>query len=125
MDLYAYMLTEESPLVKKYITDCYGPIPRFRGARIMRYEEPSSCPDDTLQGEIWREYCGKDIVYIHTRCGGNNYEPCGGKEWEKSHVDFLQGVDDAFDETYRDSYFLAVQNDDYNRICESIEKGEI
>lgn len=123
MDLYASMLYDK-PIVRDYIEKNYGPIPRIRGARIMRYESPEVCKGDDDQCKMWARYCGRDVIYIHTRCGGSNYEDCGGKEWEeRNEATFLDGTDDEFDCTYRDSYFTAVIDDDYNEICKQFEEG--
>lgn len=128
MDLYAYMLSQDKN-VQHYINEHYGPVPRPRGIRFMRYEEPDNCRDN----DLWAEMCGKDVIYIHTRCGGgydetdpdSNYIACGGKSWEEANADtFLESVDDEYDSTYRDHYFSAVIDDDYNKICELIENGE-
>ena len=133
MDLFAYMLSEK-PEVKHYIEKNYGPIPRFRGARLMRYARPQVCSDQGAQSEMWEDMCGKDIIYIHTRCGGcwdetdpdSNYIACGGKEWEESHKDtFISSVDETFDNTYRDHYFTAVIDDEYNKICQAYEEGTL
>lgn len=121
MDLYAYMLSQDKN-VQHYINEHYGPVPRLRGIRFMRYEEPDNCRDN----DLWAEMCGKDVIYIHTRCGGNNYVSCGGKAWEESHKElFLQSADDVYDCTYRDHYFSAIIDDDYNKICERLENGDI
>lgn len=133
MDIFASVLSEREP-VKSYIEKNYGPIPRFRGARLMRYEEPITCEGEGAQSEMWASMCGKDIIYIHTRCGGgwdetdpdSNYIACGGKAWEESFGDrFLGSVDDNFDCTYRDHYFTAVIDDDYNNICKQLEEGTL
>jgi len=125
MDLYAYAFSENKH-VNNYIQKHYGPIPRPRGVRFMRYETPDSCVGMGLQAALWKTYCGQDVIYIHTRCGGNNYESCGGKEWEEAHKNlFISSVDDEFDCTYRDHYFTAVVDDDYNKICQLIEADEV
>src|SRR5690554_3131466 len=93
MDLYAYLLKD---LLKDLLP---SEPPRPRGIRLMKIDEV------TDGGKIHDKYKGQDVIYIHTRCGGNNYEPCGMDEWEKSLGDlFLEGVDDRFDSTYRDTY---------------------
>lgn len=125
MDLYATLL-DNNKRIHNYVIKHYGPIPRLRGVRFMRYETPDVCRLDDAQGNMWREHCGKDIIYIHTRCGASNYIDCGGAEWEHSHPEtFLESVDNTDDCTYRDHYFLAVLDDDYDSICKDIEEGVI
>ena len=133
MDLYAYMLSQGKD-VQNYVNKNYGPIPRLRGVRFMRYEEPDNCDGEGDMKEVWSSMCGKDVIYIHTRCGGgydetdpdSNYIACGGKEWEEAHADtFLESVDDEYDSTYRDHYFTAVIDDDYDKICKLLENGDI
>ena len=131
MDLYAYMLGERGD-IPDYINKHYGPVPRYRGIRLMRYETPDSCEGCGLQSDMWADMCGKDIIYFHTRCGGcgdetdpdSNYIACGGKEWEEAHQDlFLGSVSDFFDNTYRDHYMTAVIDDTYDKICNEYEEG--
>ena len=53
---------------------------------------------------MWNKFCGKpDVLYIHSRIGGNNWAYYGGPNlitlpW------FLDKVDDHFDSTYCDIY---------------------
>jgi len=131
MDLYATLFLKKD-LVKRYIEKHYGFIPRLRGVRFMRYEEPNACESMGRQSVLWSENCGKDVIYIHTRCGGgydetdpdSNYIACGGKGWEEDNKDtFIESVDDFYDSTYRDHYFRAVIDDDYNEICKQLEEG--
>jgi len=133
MDIFAGALSEK-PVVKNYIEKHYGPIPRLRGVRFMRYEEPETCRNMGAQSDMWAEMCGKDIIYIHTRCGGcwdetdpdSNYIACGGKAWEDELKDkFIESVNDFYDSTYRDHYFIAVIDDDYNTICQELEDGTL
>ena len=53
---------------------------------------------------IWNKYCGmEDILYIHARIGGDNWNYFGGPEIAKQPW-FIEKVDDAFDCTYCDIY---------------------
>ena len=108
MDLQAFMIGEDKDIMS-YVNKHYGEIPRLRGVRFMKLETP--CGDS-----VFDSYCGKDVVYIHTRCGGDNYEYFEADEWENNNPLFLEGVDDDFDCTYRDHYFEAVVDDEYNSI---------
>lgn len=114
MDLAAYMISEDKD-VMSYINKHYSGIPRLRGVRFMKLETPYP-GEYTYQDELFNSYCGKDVIYIHTRCGGGNYEYFEADKWEDSNPLFLKGVDDEFDCTYRDHYFKAVIDDEYNSI---------
>lgn len=55
------------------------------------------------QYDVWNKYVGcEDVLYIHSRIGGNNwsyyYSDVVGKPW------FIEKVDDSFDSTYCDIY---------------------
>lgn len=112
MDLGAYF---NIGLLREYAESCYGFIPRLRGIRLMRAEQPSN--ERGEQMELFDSMCGKDVVYIHTRCGSDNYSECGGDEFESRNADALiAAIDDEFDYTYRDHYFKAVVNDEYKSL---------
>lgn len=54
--------------------------------------------------EAFNRYAGRDdVLYIHARIGGNNWECFGGPELEKQPW-FLEKVDDLWDDTYCDIY---------------------
>ncbi len=110
MDLIAYV-TAETPDVSLYVQRHYGPIPRMRGALLMEAVPPGN-------GYLHE---GEPVVYIHTRCGGGNYDYFGAGEWECGNPLFIEGTDDEFDCTYRDSYFRAVVDDEYRAILASLE----
>ena len=56
------------------------------------------------QYEIFNKYAGReDILYIHARIGGNNWNYFEGYLLEKEPW-FLEKVDDCFDSTYCDIY---------------------
>lgn len=120
MDLYAYMLGEVES-IKTYVEEHYGPIPRFRGVRFMKHETLDDPVNE--QERMFARHCGEDVVYIHTRCGGGNYEFFDADKWEESHDTFIEGMDDSFDCTYRDHYFRAVPGDDYDAICAQFEEA--
>ena len=128
MDLGAYMQVD-------YLCDCvtrfYGEVPRLRGIRFMRVEEPVDA-DGYWQLEEFNRLCGHDVVCIHTRCGGgldeddpcSNYVSCGGRDWEESNDGlFIRSFDDAWDATYRDHYFRAVVDDEYLGLVKQLENA--
>ena len=56
------------------------------------------------QYNMWNKYAGKeDVLYIHARIGGNNWDYYGGNELTKQPW-FLGKVDDSLDGTYCDIY---------------------
>lgn len=56
------------------------------------------------QYDMWNKYAGReDVLYIHSRIGGNNWNYYGGNELTKQPW-FLGKVDDNFDSTYCDIY---------------------
>lgn len=56
------------------------------------------------QMETYNKYCGrKDVLYIHARIGGENWDYYGGQEIEKQPW-FIERVDDSYDRTYCDIY---------------------
>lgn len=57
------------------------------------------------QHETWNKYVGReDVLYIHARMGGGNWENYEGKKELMSQPWFLDRVDDAWDGTYCDFY---------------------
>lgn len=141
MDLIAYQ-NRDIDLVKKYIKKNYGNVPRNRGIRFMKLEEkvtdkPNVDVTDSFEAndnsvnysegiEMFNKYVGKDVIYIHTRCGNcgldyddeeSNYVSCGAKVWEQKYKKlFLEHITDPFDSTYCTHYFKAVIDDDYTKI---------
>lgn len=56
------------------------------------------------QYEAFNKYCGRDdVLYIHARIGGLNWDYYGGHELERQPW-FLEKVDDSYDSTYCDIY---------------------
>lgn len=57
------------------------------------------------QYDMWNKYCGRDdVLYIHSRIGGNNWRYFNGDELVASQPWFLDRVNDNFDSTYCDIY---------------------
>lgn len=56
------------------------------------------------QYEVFNKYAGrKDVICVHARIGGNNWNHYGGYKLEKEPW-FLERVDDCWDSTYCDIY---------------------
>lgn len=130
MDLQGYVLSQDA-LIEKFIKENYGDVPRCRGVRFMKIEEPWG--DDDAESKLHDKYVGTDTIYIHTRCGNcgrdyddedSNYVYCGAKEWEEQNKDtFLEHITEEFDKTYCTHYFKAVVNDEYNKILDLFNEG--
>lgn len=56
------------------------------------------------QYEMWNRYVGQDVLYVHSRCGGDNWNYFGANKL-LIHPDFLDRCDDYWDGTYCDIYF--------------------
>ena len=119
MDLGAHVISRDEA-VMSYVNKHYGGIPRLRGVRFMKLETPYD--SDGYQDDVFNSYCGKDVIYIHTRCGGyrnweeSNYVYFDADKWEDNNPLFLEGVNDEFDSTYRDHYFTAVVDEEYDSL---------
>lgn len=145
MDLFAYCIGNKEPMLD-YINKYYSGVPRFRGARLMKFEEPITekngkpttdvtdmfpSPNDeeidySEVNDMFNKYVGQDVIYIHTRCGScgdyddplNNYISCGAKDWEEKYKDlFLEHITDPFDSTYCTHFFKVVPGKDYDALC--------
>lgn len=129
MDLGAYMLMEDIEGLNDYITKNYGKVPRIRGVRLMKLEKPME--EDDSNAYYFNKYCGKDVIYIHTRCGDcgqgwyskfSNYVFCGGRDWEQQNLKlFLAHDSDSYDPTYANHYFKAVVDEDYKALVKRIK----
>ena len=56
------------------------------------------------QYDIFNKYVGKNVLYVHARVGGANWDFFGMDEITK-HPLYLERVDDYLDNTYCDIYF--------------------
>lgn len=127
MDLGAY---KNIPDLNGYVSKHYGDVPRLRGIRLMKLEEPTGRPERCMQ--VFDGHCGQDVIYIHTRCGSAwwgdddpeaNYISCGGREWEEANSEtFIESLNDEFDGTYRDHYFKAVIDEEYEMLLRAEEE---
>lgn len=74
--------------------------------RVLKFEIKKRRKRILRQYEVWNKYVGRDdVLYIHARIGGDNWELYDGKELESKDW-FLEKIDDAFDSTYCDIYAL-------------------
>jgi hypothetical protein len=120
MDLWAYSLKD------KLVELLPSEPPRLRGIRLMILEKPTG----SSELELYDSFCGKDVIYIHTRCGqchydgDDNYEAFGMDIWEDElGEDMIAAENDDFDCTYRDTY-IRVPNESlelYYKLVEEIK----
>ena len=66
---------------------------------------------------IFNKYVGQDVLYIHARIGGENWENYGC-QWIEKMDWFLKKVDDYFDETYCDIYAKINVTNNYLKLLE-------
>lgn len=78
------------------------------------------------QLETFNKYAGReDVLYIHSRIGGNNWNFYNGDKEIIPKSWFLEKVDDAFDSTYCDIYAKLTQYHDFETENNNTEsKGE-
>ena len=123
MNLGAYFLINT---LGDYVQEVCGELPpRLRGLRLMKVETGEDFDAIDLTYESTKEFaerCGQDYIYLHTRCGGANYEYFEMDKWEEEHG--AVGFNDNFDSTYRDTYIPAVVNDTYKELIAKLDKLE-
>ena len=72
--------------------------------KVLKFEIKKKTRKIRKQYEMWNKYAGKEnVLYIHARIGGDNWDCFGGDELVKKPW-FLDKVDDCFDDTYCDIY---------------------
>lgn len=73
--------------------------------KVLKFEIKKAKRKVQQQFDIWNKYAGqKDVLYIHSRMGGNNWKYYDGKVELQNQPWFLDRVDDWFDSTYCDFY---------------------
>lgn len=73
--------------------------------KIAKFEIKKYNKKIRQQFEIWNKYVGReDVLYIHSRIGGNNWKLFEEKKELLNQPWFLERVDDYFDSTYCDFY---------------------
>ena len=74
--------------------------------KVLKFEIKKKKRDIQRNCDMWNKYAGKEnVLYIHARIGGGNWDYFGGNELMKEPW-FLDRVDDYYDETYCDIYAL-------------------
>lgn len=73
--------------------------------RILKFELKKNKHRIQKTFDTWNKYAGReDVLYIHARIGGNNWNYFKGPERVAKQPWFLDKVDDYFDSTYCDIY---------------------
>lgn len=72
--------------------------------KLLKFEIKKKKRRIQKQFDMWNQYVGdENVLYIHSRIGGCNWNHYGGNELAKLPW-FLDKVDDCFDDTYCDIY---------------------
>ena len=72
--------------------------------KVLKFEIKKQKKRIQEQFNMWNKYVGNEnVLYIHARIGGNNWNNFDGNELAKSPW-FLDKVNDSFDNTYCDIY---------------------
>ena len=73
--------------------------------KVLKFEIKKQKRKIQQQFDTWNKYTGKEnILYIHSRMGGNNWKYYDGKVELQNQPWFLDRVDDYWDNTYCDFY---------------------
>lgn len=73
--------------------------------RVLKREIKKQKKKASAQYSLWNKYAGKEnILYIHARMGGKNWEYYSDKKHLLEAPWFLDRIDDCWDNTYCDFY---------------------
>lgn len=73
--------------------------------KVLKFQIKKKKKQIQRQYDVWNKYAGQeDVLYIHSRMGGNNWKSFEGKAKLMRQPWYLDRVDDAFDSTYCDFY---------------------
>ena len=111
------LMKEETPVSEEKIKEYAGKFSEYiflagidsaNEDYITRYERALKCVKK--QYDIFNKYAGENVLYVHARVGGANWDFFGmGKI--TMHPLYLERVDDYFDPTYCDIYFKLKENE--------------
>lgn len=97
-----YYLVKEKDR-KKYVDIRWDRIHGWK-RKVLKFEIKKQKRKIQKQWDLWNKYAGKEnVLYIHSRIGGGNWNYYGGNELMKQPW-FLDKADDYFDGTYCDIY---------------------
>ena len=108
------LMKEETPVCKESVEEmplCFffkeKSIADLHGKKRKKYK--LLLKQAKKQYDIYNKYIGKNVLYVHARVGGANWDFFGMDEITK-HPLYLERVDDYFDSTYCDIYFKLKEN---------------
>lgn len=85
--------------------------------KIAKYAIKQYKKDVIKNIKVFNKYAGRDdILFVHARIGGDNWNYFNGPSIVASHPAFLEKVDDYFDSTYCDIY-LKIDPETINRLA--------
>lgn len=76
----------------------------------IKYEIKKIKKEFQKQYDLFNSFVGKDVLYVHARLGGGNWNYFQGYKLTK-HPDYLNHCDDSWDSTYCDIYFKVNKED--------------
>ena len=102
---YYLVVSKDESGYKKYTDIRWDRIHGWK-RRVLKFKIKKQKRRIKEQFDMWNKYVGReDVLYIHARIGGDNWDYYGGNELRKQPW-FLDKVDDHFDRTYCDIYAL-------------------
>ena len=100
-----YLVSEKSKEGHTIYTDIRWDRIHSKKRKILKYAIKRKHKHIQHHCDTWNKYAGRDdVLYIHSRMGGNNWENYEGKDSILNAPWFLDRVDDYFDSTYCDFY---------------------
>lgn len=100
-----YLVTETNENGDEYYSDIRWDRIHGKKRKILKYAIKKAHQRVEAQYSTWNKYAGKEnVLYIHSRMGGGNWEYYDGKKELMSQPWFLDRVDDWWDGTYCDFY---------------------
>ena len=76
-----------------------------KNRKRIKFEIKKAKKNYNIQYDLWNSFAGKNVLYVHARLGGFNWDYYDGNNTIKKHKDFLEKCNDAWDSTYCDIYF--------------------
>lgn len=102
-----YLISEDTGNGWKDYTDIRWDRIHGKKRKILKFEIKKMKRKIRQQYDTWNKYVGReDVLYIHSRMGGNNWKRYKYKRDITEQPWFLERVDDFWDSTYCDFYAL-------------------
>lgn len=100
-----YLVSERSEEGHTIYTDIRWDRIHGKKRKILKYAIKKKHREIQHHCDIWNKYAGReDVLYIHSRMGGNNWKNYEYKDSILNAPWFLDRVDDYWDSTYCDFY---------------------